>query len=89
MDFFKQFDELGKKRSVKESQDVGKITRKEETRLFPYKSTAKKGTGEYYATLHDKINVKIIRIIQPNSYSNILPRTLLFLRQIVSISQKT
>ena len=60
MDFYKQFEELGKKRSVKEAQEVEKITRKEESRLLPYKSTSKKGTGEYYATLQDKINVIII-----------------------------
>jgi len=60
MDFFKQFEQLGQKRTVKEAQEVEKITRKEESRLFPYKSTSKKGTGEYYATLQDKINVIII-----------------------------
>ena len=63
MDFLKQFEELGKKRTVKEAQEVEKISHKEESRLLPFKSTSKKGTGEYYATTHDKINVIIINNI--------------------------
>jgi hypothetical protein len=57
MDFYKQFEELGRKRTVKEAQEIDKLSRKEDKRLLPYKSTAKKGTGEYYATKQDKINV--------------------------------
>ena len=59
MDFYKQFEELGRKRTVKEAQEIEKITRKEETRVYPHHSTAKKGTGEYFSTLNDKIIVKI------------------------------
>jgi len=59
MDFYKRFEELGRKRTVKEAQEIDKITRKEETRLYPHNNTAKKGTGEYFATLNDKIIVLI------------------------------
>lgn len=61
MDFYKQFEEIGRKRTVKEGQEIDRITRKEESRLLPYRSTAKKGTGEFYATLEDKIKVYLCK----------------------------
>jgi hypothetical protein len=59
MDIYKQFDALSHKRTVRDSQDVERITRKDETRIFPYKNTCKKGQGEYFSTLEDRIKVRL------------------------------
>lgn len=61
MDFYKDFERAtGDYLTVREEQDLKQIQGKSHLHLLPYKNTMNKGTGEYSASIDDKIKVKII-----------------------------
>jgi hypothetical protein len=60
MDYFRELESIRRQPSVNEKHEILKVMSKEETRKLPYKNTCKKGTGEYYASIDDKIKVNFI-----------------------------
>jgi hypothetical protein len=59
MDLFKQLERMQEVKPVRQIQEIAKISGKEDNRKFPYQNTCKKTTGEYFATINDKIKVII------------------------------
>jgi len=58
MDFYKDFERAtGDYLTVREQQDLSEIKGKSQLHLLPYKNTMNKGTGEYSASIDDKIKV--------------------------------
>lgn len=55
MDLYKEFENVEKRNSHRQNQELHKITRKDEKYLLPYKNSCKKGVGEYFPSLEDKI----------------------------------
>ncbi len=68
MDFYKDFERAtGKYLTVREEQDLKQINGKSQSHMLPYKNTMKKGTGEYSASVDDKIKVKFIFFLRRKS----------------------
>lgn len=57
MDFYKEFEDIGKKRTVRENQELDRISPKSEVDRFRYRNTAKKSTGEYFESKEDRITL--------------------------------
>lgn len=57
MDYLREIEKIEKPLTVRQIQDIDRITPKAESSKYPYKNTMKKSTGEYFATLEDKINL--------------------------------
>jgi hypothetical protein len=62
MDYLKEFENIDKRRNIRENQELIKITHKDESQVYPYRNTSKKCVGEYYAKIEDKIAVYYIKI---------------------------
>jgi hypothetical protein len=57
MDYLREFEELQKGKTIKQLQQIERMSAKPVEHTYPYKNTCKKGTGEYFATREDKINL--------------------------------
>ncbi len=59
MDFYKDFERAtGDHLTTREKQELVLIEGKSHDRLFPYRNSINKGTGEYSPSSDDKIKVK-------------------------------
>jgi len=60
MDFYKDFERsTGDYLTLREKEDLEKISGKSHAHLFPYKNSMNKGTGEYSPSIDDKLKVLI------------------------------
>ncbi len=60
MDFLRQIENIQNQPSARDLQDLEKITSKQDDKCYMKHNTCKKTTGEYFATIEDKIAVGII-----------------------------
>lgn len=58
MDFYKEFErQTGDHLTHRQKQELERIKGKSQEHMLPYKNTFNKGTGEYSASIDDKIKV--------------------------------
>lgn len=57
MDFYKEFDKVDKRLSIRDKQEIQNITRKDDQYKLPYRSVVKRAQGEYFATVNDRLRV--------------------------------
>lgn len=58
MDFYKEFErQTGDHSTHRQKQELERIKGKSHEHMLPYKNTFNKGTGEYSASIDDKIKV--------------------------------
>jgi hypothetical protein len=57
MDFYRELEKIDRKVPLRKHQEFLRYYGKPDDQKFPYRNTARKSVGEYFASIDDKIKV--------------------------------